>query len=160
MNLRLLALPAFIITACQPPTEEAPPTPPVQAPTAESPSEKPEPKPVTVTPGTITQMELDQFFLMRSEGKLLVVDVRRAIMFSLGHIDGAINLPLGTFNKSFPEKRPQLDAALAAGKVIVLYCDGENCQDGHNAAKALAERGYSTSIYRGGWAEWKAAGME
>lgn len=116
--------------------------------------------PPTVKPGTITQMPLDQFFVMRSEGKTLVVDVRRSVMFALGHIGGAINLPLSSFESSFKKHRDQIDEAIAHGKVIVLYCDGEDCPDAHNTAKAFAERGYSTSIYRGGWAEWKQAGME
>ncbi|MGB1128543.1 MAG: rhodanese-like domain-containing protein [Haloferula sp.] len=155
---------AVLITACTRPEPTPKPTPPAQAEQATEPKPtEPEPaatEPPSIKKGSVTQMSLEQFFLMRGEGKTLVIDVRRSVMFVLGHIDGAINLPLSSFESSFAKHQATIDTAVAQGKVIVLYCDGENCPDAHNSAKQFANRGYSTSIYRGGWEEWKEAGME
>jgi rhodanese-related sulfurtransferase len=52
-----------------------------------------------------------------------------------------------------------MDAARAAGKEIVLYCTNTECPDARVVAGWLAERGYSTLVYRGGWEEWKQAGL-
>jgi len=154
---------SVVLAACHSPTETPPPEP-TAPPTAAPSSPAPTPETIVEAPkvkqGTITQMPLEQFFVMRSEGKTLVIDVRRSVMYALGHIDGAINLPLSSFDSSFKKHQSKIDQAIAQGQVIVLYCDGEDCPDAHNTAKALADRGYSTSIYRGGWAEWKEVGME
>ena len=155
----------LIQVSCQPPAPEAIPT---SAPEA-TPGPKPAPaadastpartKPEPVRKGKVTQISLDQVFALQSEGRVLMVDVRRPIMFALGHVDGAINLPLSSFESSLEKHRGTLDAAVNSNKVIVLYCDGENCPDAHNTALALARHGYSTSVYRGGWAEWKEVGL-
>ena len=157
-SLILGAVIPLLLTACQPPAPDPGPTPPpAPDPIAKSP---PRPASPVIRPGTVTQISLDQLFPLRSEGKTLVVDARRSIVFTLGHITGAINLPLPSFEASFKKQQALLDQAVTEDKVIVVYCDGETCPDAHTTAKALADRGYSTSVYRGGWAEWKEAGME
>lgn len=153
----------LFLVGCQPTDTEASPAPTpapdMPTPASDSPPRDNIPKPL-IKPGKITQISLEQFFILRSEDGALTVDVRRPVMFALGHIDGAINLPLTSFEISFPKHRAKLDQARNEGQVIVLYCDGENCPDAHTTAKALADRGYSTSIYRGGWTEWKEIGMD
>ena len=166
-SLITIGLSAALFSSCElsQTTEPAPaPAEPVVETAAEPAPEpvestNPEPRPEP-TRGKITRMSLEQLFLMRSENKLLVIDVRLPIQYTLGHIDGAINLPLASFEKNYPKKKPQLDAAVEAGKAIVLYCDGSDCPNAHNAAIGLADRGYSCSVYPGGWEEWKASGME
>ncbi len=103
---------------------------------------------------------IDQIFPLRLEDEVLMVDVRRSLFYQLGHIDGAINLPLVDFESAYPKIKPQLDAAARSGKVIVTYCQGETCPDSTTTAKALAARGYDVSIYRGGLDEWKSVGVE
>mgnify|MGYP001828289538 CR=1 FL=1 len=111
-------------------------------------------------PGKVTQMAIDQLFPLRLEERVLMIDVRRPFFYRLGHVDGAVNLSLPDFAEVYPGVKPQLDAAVAAGKVIVTYCQNVNCPDAHTTAKALAARGYDVSIYRGGWDEWRTAGVE
>lgn len=170
-NLRAMRIPpaacglvAVLITACTRPEPNPSPTPPAQAEQATEPKltnpEQAATEPPLIKKGSVTQMSLGQFFLMRGDGKTLVIDVRHSVMFVLGHIDGSINLPLSSFESSFAKHQATIDSAVAQGKVIVLYCDGGNCPDAHNSAKQFADLGYSTSIYRGGWEEWKEAGME
>lgn len=166
MRTSLIACALCLIQAsCQPPAPEAIPTSapeptrsPTPAPAADA-STTVRTKPEPVRSGKVTQISLDQVFSLQSEGRVLMVDVRRPVMFALGHVDGALNLPLSSFESSLEKHRRTLDAAVKSNQVIVLYCDGENCPDAHNTALALARHGYSTSVYRGGWAEWKEAGL-
>lgn len=93
----------------------------------------------------IGAQELDA--LLRS-GKALVIDVREADEFAAGHIPGAVNMPLSTFQ---PSELPQ-----AAGKKLVLTCLG-----GKRSAMALdkcsaAQDAVDTHL-AGGFGAWQAA---
>jgi rhodanese-related sulfurtransferase len=149
---------ATLLAGCNEPAPPPAPTPPPREKKSET-RPAPAPRPV-VKKGTVRSIAIDRIFPLRLEGRALMIDVRRAFFYQLGHIDGAINLPLVDFAEVYPTIKPQLDAAAAAGKVIVLYCQGENCPDSHTTAVALAERGHDVCIYRGGWDEWKEVGVE
>ena len=109
--------------------------------------------------GTIRQVDIGSLFQLREEGRVFLVDVRPTFFFSLGHIPGAISLPLKKFDAQFPAVRPQFEAALGDGRVVVLYCTNEKCPDGLIAAGKLSKLGYSISVYKGGWKEWQDAGL-
>lgn len=130
------------------------------APEASSPTLEPAPAPVVEKPkGQISEMDIGTLFQFKGENKAFLVDVRPGFFHNLEHIPGAISLPVKKFDELFPAVQSQLDDALAAGKVIVLYCTDENCPDGRRTAAKLAKKGYSTSVYKGGWKEWKASGL-
>jgi rhodanese-related sulfurtransferase len=134
--------------------------PPVTSQDTRPPEAKaPEPAPA-VQAGEITSIDIEHLFLLKGDGKALVVDVRPNMFYRMGHIEGAISLPLKSYASSYPKKKGALEAALKAGKVLVLYCADVNCPDGYAVAKKLSAAGYSTSLYKGGWEEWKAAGLE
>lgn len=81
-------------------------------------------------------------------GEAMVVDVREADEFAAGHIPGAINMPLSTFQAS---KLPQ-----AEGKRLVL-----NCLGGKRSAMALdkcsmAQAAVDTHL-AGGFGAWQSA---
>ncbi len=87
---------------------------------------------------------------MLKDGSALVVDVRESDEYASGHIPGAINMPLSTFQASqLPD--PQ-------GKTLVL-----NCAAGRRSAMALdkcaAGREDISTHLRGGMGAWKAAGL-
>ena len=115
--------------------------------------------PPPVEKGTITQMDLGTLFELQGEGRAFIVDVRPAFWYKIDHIPGAISLPLKHYDSVFATKKAEFDAARTAGKVIVLYCTDEDCPDGRSTARRLAKAGYSSSVYRGGWKEWKASGL-
>ena len=112
-----------------------------------------------VTPGKITQIGIEDLFVRMGENSVFLVDVRPGFFHAIGSIDGSISMPLRSYEKSFPAKRPELDAAVAAGKLIVLYCENPKCPDAGITAKRLSDLGYRVCIYKGGWDEWKSAGL-
>lgn len=85
---------------------------------------------------------------MLQAGEALVVDVREPDEFAQGHIPGAINLPLSSFQAaSLPD---------AKGKRLVL-----NCLGGKRSAMALekcsaAQASVDTHL-AGGFGAWQAA---
>lgn len=96
----------------------------------------------------VTALELDA---MLRAGDAVVVDVREADEFSAGHIPGAINMPLSTFQ---PSKLPHTQ-----GKKLVL-----NCLGGKRSAMALdkcsvAQAAVDTHL-GGGFGAWQAARLQ
>lgn len=82
--------------------------------------------------------------------EILLIDVREPAEFAAERIDGALNLPLSTFN---PSALPD-----AGGKTIVLQCAG-----GKRSAMAVdqcrkADQAIETHL-AGGLAAWKTAGL-
>ena len=110
--------------------------------------------------GEVTEVLVEQVFGLRSEERALLIDTRPPIFFALGHIDGAINVPLKYFAKSYPANKSKIDSAVSEGKVLVVYCANQTCVDSHRMAKELAEKGYSSSVFKGGWELWKETGLE
>ena len=87
---------------------------------------------------------------MLDHGAALVVDVREPGEFADGHIAGAVNLPLSSFD---PAALPD-----AGDKTLVL-----NCAGGKRSAMALercavAQAAVDTHL-AGGIGAWKAAGL-
>lgn len=84
------------------------------------------------------------------KGEVLVVDVREVNEFADGHIPGAVNMPLSTFQAS---KLPK-----AEGKTIIL-----NCLGGKRSGMALdkcsvAQEAVDTHL-AGGFGAWASAGL-
>lgn len=112
-----------------------------------------------VKTGEITGVDIDRVFSMNQSGRLLLVDCRPAFYYLKGHINGAINLPLKKYDKLIRDRQKHLNDAVAARKIIVLYCQNVKCPDAYAVAKKLVKLGYSVSIYKGGWEEWNRAGL-
>jgi rhodanese-related sulfurtransferase/DNA-binding transcriptional ArsR family regulator len=84
-------------------------------------------------------------------GLVTVIDVRPADEFRIGHLPGAINVPL-------PELGSKL-ALLDPGREIVAYCRGPWCVMSFEAVAELRKRGFSAYRLEDGLPEWKAAGL-
>ncbi|PBB18963.1 metalloregulator ArsR/SmtB family transcription factor [Mesorhizobium sp. WSM4313] len=96
----------------------------------------------------VTRRELRR--LMR-DGLVTLIDVRPADEFALGHVPGAINVPLG--------KVRAWSADAAIGREIVAYCRGPWCVMSFEAVAALRALGHSARRLEDGMPEWKAAGL-
>ncbi len=84
-------------------------------------------------------------------GTVTILDVRPEDEFALGHVPGAINVPLRALEASLS----QLDPALE----IVAYCRGPYCVLSYEAVAALRARGFKARRLQDGLPEWRAAGL-
>jgi rhodanese-related sulfurtransferase len=85
------------------------------------------------------------------DGLVTVIDVRPADEFAMGHVSGALNVPLG-----------ELESRLAdfdREREIVAYCRGAYCVMSFEAVAALRARGFKVRRLEDGLPEWKAAGL-
>jgi len=85
----------------------------------------------------------------------IFIDSRSREEYQLGHIPGAVSLPLVEAKREkikFFENFPP-------GTALVIYCEGGDCQTSLNLGKILYQRGFKNiRIYSGGWTEWVNAG--
>jgi ArsR family transcriptional regulator len=89
-------------------------------------------------------------------GYALFVDARDSDFFEMGHIPGALNLPVKDFDRVFPTLKEQLLAA----HQIITYCDGANCEASVELTEKLLFAGLEyVEIFTGGIQQWKAAGQ-
>lgn len=95
----------------------------------------------------ISAGELDA---MLRDGKALVIDVREPDEFAAGHIPGAVNLPLSSFQASrLPDP---------GGRITVLNCLGGKRSGMALDKCAMAQARVDTHL-AGGFGAWQAAGL-
>jgi rhodanese-related sulfurtransferase len=109
--------------------------------------------------GETSSISLDRVFELQQSGTALIYDARPSVLFNQGHIAGAINTPKSVIEDVIKVREPELKAAKASGKRIIVYCSGPLCTDSRTVARHLASHGYSSAIFSGGWEAWKAAGL-
>jgi ArsR family transcriptional regulator len=84
-------------------------------------------------------------------GSIFLLDVRPESEFALGHLRGAVNVPLNALMrrmKSLPRR-----------KRVVAYCRGPYCVLAFEAVAMLREKGFSARRLDGGFPEFAAAGV-
>ncbi len=91
---------------------------------------------------------------------LVLLDLRGARDFAIGHLPGASSLPFAlfaeTFEKRLAEGWPGADRSRLP---LVLYCYGPECIRSREAGAQAARLGFRDVIwYRGGVREWLSAG--
>ena len=86
----------------------------------------------------------------RAEG-VTVLDVRPPDEFALGHLPGALNIPLHALKARLAEFDP--------AREIVAYCRGPYCVLSYEAVSALRARGFKVRRLEDGYPEWRAAGL-
>ena len=107
-------------------------------------------------PNMIDTSQAEKFF--GDQSKAVFVDVRTPDQFQSGHIPGALNMPIDSFEQEW--KR------LPKDKTIVLYegglSPGDICAFSRSAGRVLLSQGFEFSdvnVYRDGLAGWKKAGL-
>jgi len=88
-----------------------------------------------------------------TEQSPMIIDVRGASEFAAGHVQGAVNMPLGQLARKLqriPRDRP-----------VVTYCNMHHRGEsrGERAAALLREHGYQARTIDGGYPAWKEAGL-
>lgn len=84
-------------------------------------------------------------------GTAVFIDARHAFDYNLGHIRGAVSLPLAEFD----QRKSSVDS-LPRDRILVTYCDGIDCNSSIELAAKLYEAGFSgVRIFFAGWTEWQ-----
>lgn len=91
--------------------------------------------------------------LMRriKEGVATVLDVRPEDEYALGHLPGAINMPLKTLARQLRK--------FDRSREIVAYCRGPYCVLSFEAVALLRDKGFRVRRLEDGYPEWRAAGL-
>lgn len=82
---------------------------------------------------------------------VMVLDVRPADEFALGHLPGAVNIPLRELKSRLSKLKPRQE--------IVAYCRGEYCVLSFEAVALLRAKGFRARRLEEGLPEWRAAGL-
>jgi rhodanese-related sulfurtransferase/DNA-binding HxlR family transcriptional regulator len=85
------------------------------------------------------------------EGSVVLLDVRPEDEYGLGHLPGALNIPLRQLEQRLGE--------LPRNHDIVAYCRGPYCVLSFEAVAALRAHGFNVRRFEDGFPEWKAAGL-
>jgi ArsR family transcriptional regulator len=85
------------------------------------------------------------------DGLVTVLDVRPEDEFAVGHLPGALNIPLAELERRLGE--------LPADREVIAYCRGPYCVLSFEAVSALRARGYLVHRLEDGYPEWRAAGL-
>jgi ArsR family transcriptional regulator len=90
--------------------------------------------------------------LERSRDRLAtVLDVRPSKEYDIGHIPGALNVPLAEIERWLED--------LPNAKEIIAYGRGEYCVLVYEAVATLREKGFTARRLEEGLPEWKVAGL-
>lgn len=84
-------------------------------------------------------------------GLVTVLDVRPVDEYALGHLPGAVNIPLGELEARLAE--------LDTSQEMVAYCRGPHCVLSYEAVALLRERGFRVRRLEDGLPEWRSAGL-
>lgn len=101
----------------------------------------------------ITIAEAEDLFI---SGEAIFIDSRTQEKFQAGRILGALNMPYEA------EVKGDIEGILALplDRILVIYCDGDECQSSVQLAKALHDQGFlDLKVFFGGWEEWLGEGL-
>jgi rhodanese-related sulfurtransferase len=100
---------------------------------------------------TTRHLTVEEARALQLKGEAVLVDVRGSVPWELGHIDGAVWLPLGLVN--------QRSSELPQDKLIVAYCTCKSEETSLEAAAALRKMGFeNVAVLTGGYPAWVKAG--
>jgi ArsR family transcriptional regulator len=100
---------------------------------------------------SLEPMSRDELLKQSRAGLVTVLDVRPPDEFALGHLPGAVNIPL----RELEARLADLDRSLE----IVAYCRGPYCVLSYEAVAALRTKGFKARRLEDGFPEWRAAGL-
>ncbi len=99
-----------------------------------------------------TEITYEQLKSRLDNPKLYIIDARTPEMFKKGHIPNSVNID--PHNENGQEYLAML-TNIPTDKIIVVYCDGGDCELSHIVIEDLVYLGYKNIfLYYGGWDDW------
>ena len=82
-----------------------------------------------------------------------MIDVRGASEYAEGHVDGAVNIPLGQLERQL--------ARIPRDRLVVTYCNMHHRGEsrGERAAALLNKRGVQARVLDGGYPAWQESAV-
>ncbi len=136
-------------------TAGAPATP--ATPPAAAPGQAPAKVELPVVPDMDTAIEVKLPFAKKffDASGAIFVDAREADEYADGHIKGALSVPFDAAAANPDLLKPFKNA----GKPLILYCSGGDCELSHDLAKNMLADGIrKVLVFTDGYPAWKAAG--
>lgn len=93
----------------------------------------------------------EELLRRKREKSVTVLDVRPAEEFAVGHIKGAINIPI----KELERRHAEVDR----GQEVVAYCRGPYCVMAYEAVARLRGWGFKVRRLVDGYPEWRLGGF-
>lgn len=103
------------------------------------------------SPDTLDAVTREQLLARIKDGTVTVLDVRPEQEFLLGHIPGALSMPVERLSVRLSE--------LPKDREIVAYCRGPYCVFSYEAETILRRQGFGVHRLEEGFPQWKAAGL-
>lgn len=97
-------------------------------------------------------MPREELLSHMADGSVTVLDVRPEDEFALGHVPGAVNVPLAELEARLADLPPDRE--------VVAYCRGPYCILSFEAVAALRAKRYQARRLEDGFPEWQAAGNQ
>lgn len=114
--------------------------------------EKTEQPTFVAEPGVVREISYDQFVRLMASAPYYLIDARGAEKYAESHIGNASNF----YGADVESRIPDLLREVPRDKVVLIYCDGGECELSHHVADVLKQFSYGPIfIFTGGWAEWK-----
>jgi rhodanese-related sulfurtransferase len=102
-------------------------------------------------PHRLEAISREELQSLMQKDSVTLLDVRPADEFALGHLPGAMNIPVEELERRLAELPPEQE--------IVAYCRGPYCVLSFNAVAALRAKGLRARRLENGFPDWKAAGL-
>lgn len=99
----------------------------------------------------LESLSQDELVSRMRHGLVTLLDVRPSDEFEIGHLPGAVSVPLADLRKRL--------RALPRGREVVAYCRGPYCVLSFTAVAELRARGYRVRRLETGFPQWRAAGL-
>ena len=105
--------------------------------------------------GGLPAVSLAQALRAFTNNEALFVDARQSDFYRIGHIPGAINIPVDDFDQLFPKLSEKILSAVQ----VISYCDGASCEMSIELTEKLLMAGVDrVAVYTGGIQQWQAEG--
>jgi rhodanese-related sulfurtransferase len=105
-----------------------------------------------LTKADVPRVTADELRAKLASGEAVAVDVRGSVPYELGHLPGAVWMPLGMLQSRAGE--------LPEDKLLVAYCTCKAEETSLEAAMLLAKGGFPhVAVLHGGYPAWTAAGL-
>jgi len=96
-------------------------------------------------------------------GQAILLDARQPGFYAIGHIPGAVSLPVADFEAAYASLRARDLAVLRpeSTTILITYCSNRDCPDSRTLAEKLFAKGHrDIMVYAGGWEDWEGKGHE